>query len=72
MSNHSVEDEDAADAALAFKQEQEHEQWLEEQEELNRARWKAQLDKDLKTLENDPAYHEFLKSLETEYDNHSD
>jgi hypothetical protein len=65
MSNFTDEEEDAADAALAFKQEQEHEQYLEEQEELNRARWKAQLDKDLKTLENDPGYHEFLKSLET-------
>ena len=66
MSNHSVEDEDAADAALAFKQEQEHEQWLEEQEELNRARWKAQLDKDLAILAKDPDYAEWLKSLETQ------
>ena len=60
-----TEDEyDAADAALAFQQELEHERFLEEQEEQRKARWKAELDKDLKILDTDPGYQEWLDKLE--------
>lgn len=67
-----TEDEyDAADAALAHQQEVEHERLLEEQEEQRKARWKAELDKELKILETDPDYNEWLDTLETNDDHRS-
>jgi len=59
---------DDLEATREIQQEQEHERRLEEQEAHNRARWRAQLDKELKILADDPAYHEWLKSLEIKHD----